>query len=281
MSISTMRQLGRTDKTHIMGILNATPDSFYDGGRYLAPCDAAAHAARLARDGADILDVGAESSRPGAAPISAEEEWRRAQPAVEAAVASGLPVSMDTRRAATARRALDMGAVMINDITGLRGDPEMAAVVADYGCLCVIMHMQGDPQTMQVAPSYGDVVEDIRAFFSERIDFALSRGIREENLWIDPGFGFGKSVEHNLTLLRRLDEFSGFGRPLLLGASNKSTIGLVLDAPPEDRLEGTAATVAIAVCKGVHCVRVHDVKAMARVARMSDAVLRPGRVEHA
>ncbi len=263
-----------TTATRVMGILNATPDSFYDGGRYCDPAHAAAHAARMVAEGAHILDVGAESSRPGAEPIGLDEELRRALPAVEAAVATGAPVSIDTWRAATAERALAAGAVMVNDITGLRGDPDMARVIAAAHCFCVIMHMQGAPKTMQNNPVYDDAVADISAFFQERIEYALAKGIPENRIWLDPGFGFGKTVEQNLDLLRRLDAFNALGFPLLVGTSNKSTIGAVLDAPLEERRDGTAATVAIAISKGVHCVRVHDVRAMARAARMSDAILR-------
>lgn len=274
MNQSLLTRLNDRSRTLIMGILNVTPDSFYDGGRYLTPAAAAARASQLAQDGADILDIGGESSRPGAQPVSVEEECARVLPAIEAAVAAGLPVSVDTWHAGTARKALALGAVMVNDITGLRGDPDIARVIADHGCACVLMHMQGTPKTMQQAPRYRDVVDDIRDFFSTRVDFALSQGIREDRIWLDPGFGFGKTVEHNLELLRRLEEFRALGLPLLVGTSNKSTIGAILDAPPEDRREGTAATVAIAICKGVDCVRVHDVKYMGRVARICDAVLR-------
>ncbi len=273
MNTSLRTMLEDDTATRVMGILNATPDSFYDGGRYYTPEEAAAHAARMAADGAHILDIGAESSRPGATPVSLEEELRRALPAVEAAVPTGLPVSIDTWRAETARRALALGAVMVNDITGLRGDPAMVEVVAASGCFCVIMHMRGTPRTMQDDPTYTDVIADISAFFEERVTYALDNGISEDRIWLDPGFGFGKTVEQNLALLRHLDAFHALGFPLLIGTSNKSTIGAVLDVPPEDRSGGTAATVAIAIVKGVHCVRVHDVKTMARVARMSDAVV--------
>ncbi|HDP35793.1 MAG TPA: dihydropteroate synthase [Candidatus Hydrogenedentes bacterium] len=266
-----------TSSTRIMGIINVTPDSFFDGGRYDSPGAAATHAARLASDGAHILDVGGESSRPGAAPVSPDEELRRVMPAIEAAVATGLPVSIDTYRAETARHALAAGAVMVNDITGLRGDDDMAGVVAEFNAFCVIMHMKGNPQTMQHNPEYKDVVGDIEAFFVERIACAHERGITGERIWLDPGFGFGKTAQQNLELLRRLDEFKKLGFPLLIGTSNKSTIGAVLNASPLERAYGTAATVALAISKGVHCVRVHDVKAMAQVARMSDAALR-GRI---
>jgi dihydropteroate synthase len=257
-----------------MGILNVTPDSFYDGGAIASPEAAAARAAQMAQDGADLIDVGGESSRPGAAPVTVAVECGRVLPVIEALRSIGAPVSVDTYHAETARCALEHGACMINDITALRHDPEMAAVVAGAGCDCVLMHMLGSPRTMQENPHYRDVVDDICAFFDERLNYAVREGIREEALWLDPGFGFGKTVEHNLMILRRLRAFKRFGRPLLIGASNKSTIGAVLDAPVHDRMEGTAATVAIAIANGVDCVRVHDVKTMARVARMTDAIVR-------
>ena len=260
--------------TKVMGILNVTPDSFFDGGCFFSLEAAAGRAQQMASEGTDILDIGAESSRPGADPVSIEEELRRAMPAVEAATATGLPISIDTYRAETARRALALGAVMVNDITGLRGDADMAAVIADAGCFCVIMHMQGTPQTMQNKPEYDDVVHDIMAFFRERIDYALQQGIQQNRIWLDPGFGFGKTVTQNLELLRRLDEFQQLGFPLLIGTSNKSTIGTVLNAPGDERGYGTAATVAMAISKGVHCVRVHDEKAMKQVAKMCDAILK-------
>jgi len=260
-------------RTRVMGILNVTPDSFYDGGRYYDSSRALAHAQQLAADGAHVIDVGAESSRPGAEPITLEEELRRALPAVNAAVATGLPVSIDTWRSETARQALSCGAVMVNDITGLRGDDALASVIAEHGCFCVIMHMLGTPKTMQEKPEYRDVVLDIMDFFRERIDYALGKGICADRIWIDPGFGlFGKTVNQNLEILRRLDEFASLGFPVLIGTSNKSTIGAVLGVPLEERGYGTAATVAMAIAKGVHCVRVHDVKAMSQVARMCDAI---------
>jgi len=259
-------------KTLIMGVINVTPDSFFDGGRIGTPEAARAHADRLVQNGADLLDVGGESSRPGADAVGLEEELRRVLPVFEALEGVGARISVDTYRAETARRALEGGAWMVNDITALRGDPEMAGVVASSGCRCVLMHMQGTPKTMQEAPRYVDVVDAVCAFFEERLEAAARAGGGEDQVWLDPGFGFGKTVDHNLMLLRRLEAFQRFGLPLLIGTSNKSTIGAVLDAPVEDRLEGTAATVAIAVLKGVHCVRVHDVKAMARVAHMSDAI---------
>ena len=261
-------------KTLVMGIVNVTPDSFFDGGRLADTTAVRDYAAAMARDGADILDVGGESTRPGADPVPLQEELRRVLPALEALTPLNVSISVDTLHAETARRALALGAAMVNDITALRGDPQMAHVIAASGCPCVLMHMQGEPRTMQQAPRYDDVVDDIRAFFDERLRFAAAEGIREEQIWLDPGFGFGKTVDQNLLLLRRLDEFHCFGRPLLLGVSNKSTLGAVLDADVNDRTEGTAAAVAFAAARGVHCVRVHDVRTMARVVRVCDAITR-------
>lgn len=259
--------------TLIMGVVNATPDSFFDGGRYATAEAAIAHGRRLLADGADILDVGGESSRPGAAPVGAEEELRRVLPVVEVLAAEGAYVSVDTYRAETARRCLAAGARMINDISALRGDGEMAAVCAAAGCDVVLMHMQGTPQTMQQTPHYDDVVGDIVAFFEERLRAAEDAGIDMERIWIDPGFGFGKTVAHNLELLRRLREFTSLGRPILLGTSNKSTIGAVLGCEAEDRTEGTAATVTAGILNGARAVRVHDVRFMKRVAQMTDAIV--------
>lgn len=265
-------KLGR--KTLVMGVLNITPDSFSDGGKIRGPVQALAHGTQLVKDGADLLDVGGESTRPGADPVSPAEELKRVLPAVEALAGLDVPLSVDTYRAGTARRALERGAAMINDITALRGDPEMAQVIADAGCPCILMHMQGTPRDMQEDPQYGDVVDDICAFFDGRLAYAIQHGIDERNIWLDPGFGFGKTVEHNLVLLRRLTEFKKFGLPLLIGTSNKSTIGKVLGLPVHERTEGTAATVAVAICNGADAVRVHDVRTMARVARMTDAIVR-------
>jgi len=259
--------------TRVMGILNITPDSFYDGGLYHAENAALQHLQELVDQGADIIDIGGESSRPGADPVPADEEKKRIASVLPAAVASGIPVSIDTIHAATARFALEAGACIINDISSFRHDPAMAALAAEHECLCILMHMQGTPKTMQAAPCYKDIISDIIDFFKERIDFALKEGVAEENIWLDPGFGFGKTVAHNLELLRRFEEFQVLGFPLVLGTSNKSTIGTVLNLPPDERLEGTAATVAIGIMKGVHCIRVHDVRAMSRVAKMCDAVL--------
>ncbi|MDK1021047.1 MAG: dihydropteroate synthase [Candidatus Hydrogenedentes bacterium] len=259
-------------RTLIMGVLNATPDSFYAPSRVTSSQEICAQAQTMTQDGADILDIGGESSRPGSEPVSAGEEQARILPLLEALDATGVTISVDTYRASTALEAMKFSVAMINDITALRGDPEMAGVIADAGAQCVLMHMQGMPNSMQDNPQYDDVVDDICAFFEERIAFATGEGIPENKLWLDPGFGFGKTVRHNLTLLRRLGEFKRFGLPLVIGTSNKSTIGAVLNAAVDDRMEGTAATVAVAIYNGADCVRVHDVKSMSRVARMTDAV---------
>jgi dihydropteroate synthase len=256
----------------IMGIVNLTPDSFFDGGRLNGPEAARAHALALVAEGADILDLGAESSRPGAEPVTAEEELARLLPVLELLRDCPVPISVDTYHATTARAALAHGAAMINDISALRHDPEMAGVIAEAGCPCVLMHMQGTPRNMQQDPRYDNVVEEIGAFFEERIAAAEGAGIAREQIWLDPGFGFGKTVAHNLTLLRELAAFRRFGLPVLIGTSNKSTIGTVLDAEVHDRTEGTAATVAVSIVAGAHCVRVHDVKAMRRVVRMTEAI---------
>lgn len=263
-------------RTLIMGIVNVTPDSFYDGGKCATTEAALAHGKALVEAGADILDIGGESSRPGADPVPPAVELQRVLPVIEGLAELGAMISVDTYHAETARQAIACGAAMVNDITAFQGDPDMAAVVAHAGCACVLMHMQGTPRTMQRDPRYGDVVEDICRFFDERLAFARSAGVAEETLWIDPGFGFGKTVQHNLTLLARLNEFRRFGRPILIGTSNKSTIGAVLDTPVDDRAEGTAASVALAIANGADAVRVHDVRAMGRVARMADAVVRQG-----
>lgn len=263
------------EKTLVMGILNVTPDSFYDGGSLPGAPDVLDRAKQMVADGADILDVGGESTRPGAAPLAEKAEQERLMPVLEPLCGLGVPVSVDTYHAGTARKALEAGASMINDITALRGDPGMVEVVARTGCPVVLMHMQGSPRTMQDNPCYDDVVADICRFFEERMEFAIKHGVAENAIWLDPGFGFGKTVEHNLAMLRRLAEFKRFGRPLVIGTSNKGTIGRVLGGlPVDDRLEGTAATVAVAIVNGADCVRVHDVRAMARVAKMTDAIRR-------
>ena len=258
--------------TAVMGIVNVTPDSFFDGGKHAATESAVTHARQLAEQGAHIIDVGGESSRPGAEPLSSEKELERVLPVIVECAALNVPISIDTYHAATAQACIAAGAAVVNDITALRGDPDMGSVIASAGVDCVLMHMQGEPKTMQRDPVYADVIDDIRAFFEERMGYAVAQGIAENRIWLDPGFGFGKTVAHNLELLRRLGEFKGLGRPILVGTSNKSTIGTVLDAPLDERDAGTAATVAIAIANGADAVRVHNVRMMARVARMTDAI---------
>lgn len=273
--IARLQQVVR-ERTVVMGVLNVTPDSFYDGGRYAEIESAVGRALQMAEEGADIIDIGGESTRPGSQPVPQEEELRRVLPVIEAVRARvDVPISIDTTKSRVAEGALQAGACMVNDISGLGFDPRMAEVVAQAGALCCIMHIQGTPQTMQKNPQYTDVVRDISAYFEERLALAERAGIPRRNVWLDPGIGFGKTVEHNLQILRRLREFTAFGLPILIGTSRKSFIGKVLgNLPPEDRLEGTAATVAVAILNGANAVRVHDVQAMVHVTRMVDAVLR-------
>lgn len=261
-------------KTYVMGILNVTPDSFSDGGEAVTLEQALAKAERLIEEGADILDIGGESTRPGADPVPLEEELRRVVPVAQAVASrSDALISVDTYKPEVARRAVLAGAHIINDITGL-GDPEMARVAAETGAGVVIMHIKGEPRTMQEAPQYDDVVSEVMEFLRDRIDLALDAGVDRASIAIDPGIGFGKTVEHNLEILSRLEEFTSIGCPILIGTSRKSTIGKVLNLPVNQRVEGTAATVALGIAKGADIVRVHDVLEMARVAKMADAILR-------
>ena len=263
-------------RTRIMGVLNVTPDSFSDGGRFSGTDAAVEHARSMAAEGADIIDIGGESTRPGAAPLSEDEELRRILPVIERVAADvALPLSVDTYKAGVARKALSAGASIVNDISGLRFSSDMAQVVADHGAAVVVMHIKGTPRDMQLNPVYGDVVAEVMEYLEESASLALKAGIPRDRVLIDPGIGFGKTVEHNLELLGRLDELKSLGYPIVLGTSRKRFIGAVLNIPePRDRVEGTAATVALAVQRGVHVVRVHDVAYMARVARMADAIVR-------
>lgn len=242
----------------VMGIVNVTPDSFSDGGRWLDPNAAVAHGLQLAADGAGILDVGGESTRPGAAAVSAEEERRRVVPVVEGLTAAGARVSVDTMKAVVAEAALDAGATLVNDVAALR-DPDMAALVADRGCDVCLVHMRGEPRTMQDDPHYDDVVDDVRAFLTERVDVALAAGVARERIVLDPGIGFGKTVDHNLELLDRLDELVALGFPVLVGTSRKSFLGRIAGRDTDDRLPGTIATNVLALARGASIFRVHDV----------------------
>ncbi len=261
------------ERPFLMGIVNVTPDSFFDGGRWHETDVAVAHAVRLVEEGADLLDIGGESSRPGAPPVEESEELRRVIPVITAvAKAVRVPLSVDTAKAAVARAALDAGASIVNDITGLRGDDRMVDVVAQAGAGLVLMHMQGTPQTMQRAPFYGDVVEEVASFFSDRLQVALERGVARSRIILDPGIGFGKLLSNNLDLLDRLDAFIKFGRPLLVGPSRKSFLGEITGRPVKDRLWGTASAVALAVERGAAIIRVHDIREMRDVVMVASAI---------
>ena len=261
-----------------MGVVNLTTDSFYQGSRYPDASAADARARELADSGADILDIGGESTRPGANTVDAEEEWRRIGPALESIRGwADVLVSVDTRKPEVARRALDAGADIINDVTALESG-EMASVVASAGAGLVLMHMRGEPSTMQKEPVYDDVVGEVREFLSERTRRAVDAGIPAESIWIDPGIGFGKTLQHNLTLLRELSALAEVGPPLLVGTSRKSFIGRLLDREPEERLFGTAGSVAAAILNGADAIRVHDVREMRDVARVVDAIREPSMV---
>ena len=257
----------------MMGIVNVTPDSFSDAGLFLEPEAAVVHAEELAAQGAEILDVGGESSRPGAAPVPEDEELRRVLPVIERL--SGPRLSVDTTKAAVARAALEAGAEIVNDISAFRFEPELAGVVADAGAGCVLMHMLGEPRTMQEDPRYEDVVSEVRAFLEERLAFAVREGIPEERVWLDPGIGFGKTVEHNLELLRRLDEIASVGRPVVIGTSRKAFLGKLTGGRPEsERLPGTIATNVLALERGASVFRVHDVAPVVDALRVAAATVR-------
>src|SRR6185436_15499307 len=258
-------------RTYVMGVLNITPDSFSDGGDWMDPARALRHARSMVRQGADLIDVGGESTRPGARAVRSDEEIRRVVPVIEALAAEKILVSVDTSKASVARAAFRAGAKILNDVTALRGDRSLGRAAADAGVAAVLMHMKGTPRTMQRNPAYGNVVEEILEFFREILRNAWSAGIERDKIILDPGIGFGKLPEHNLEILRRLDEFRALGRPLAIGTSRKSFIGRSLGGRRvDDRVSGTAATVAAAILRGADVVRVHDVREMSDVARMTD-----------
>lgn len=262
-------------RTRIMGVLNVTPDSFYDGGRYWDPYTAVRHGQRMAEEGADIIDVGGESTRPGAEPVRLEEELRRVIPVIERLKdRAGQPISIDTRKAEVARRAIGAGAGMVNDVSGMTADPEMVETVASAGVPVVIMHTAGTPQDMQRNPGYRDTVGEIVDWLGARIEHAVAHGIRRSRIIIDPGIGFGKRLSDNLLLIRSLASFRKLNCPILIGPSRKAFIGRVLDAEKDERMEGTAAAVALSVANGASIIRVHDVTEMGRVVRMTDAICR-------
>jgi dihydropteroate synthase len=255
----------------LMGVVNVTPDSFSDGGLFLDAEAAIAHGLRLAEQ-AEILDVGGESTRPGAEEVSVEEELARVEPVIDALAATAT-VSVDTSKLAVAEAALDGGASIVNDVTALRRAPEIAALCAERGAGLILMHMLGDPRTMQDDPSYEDVVDDVKAFLAERLEVALAAGVEEDGIWLDPGIGFGKTLEHNLELLRRLGELRELGRPLVIGTSRKSFLGKIDGSRVEDRLGGTVASSVLAAANGADVLRVHDVAETAQAVGVAEAIL--------
>jgi dihydropteroate synthase len=269
-------KLDFSEKTYIMGILNVTPDSFSDSGRYFRKSAAIKKAIRLIEDGADIIDIGGESTRPGSEPVPVAMELSRVVPVIEMlSKESRIPISIDTYKSEVAKRSLDAGASMVNDISGLRADPEMAAVVSRYKVPVVIMHIKGAPKNMQKNPVYKALIPEMMDYLKGSIDIAIKSGIKEDKIVIDPGIGFGKTFEHNLEIIHNLHKFTVLEKPLLIGPSRKAFIGKILGGvPPEDRLEGTAAAVAISIMNGANIIRVHDVKEMVRVAKIADAVKR-------
>jgi dihydropteroate synthase len=257
----------RRDRVLVMGIVNVTPDSFYDGGRFSRSEDAIERALHMANEGADIVDVGGESARPGARPISVQEEMDRALPVVEGIRRrSPVHISIDTSKADVAAEAISLGAGIVNDISAFRLDERMAAVTADAGAFVVLMHMQGSPETMQQKPTYTDVVEEIRSFLAERVRAAVDAGIAEERVFVDPGIGFGKTLDHNVAVLRNLARLADLGRPVLVGLSHKTFLGAILDVPPDERIEATIAANTAAILNGASIIRVHDAKEGRRTA---------------
>ncbi|OGQ48672.1 MAG: dihydropteroate synthase [Deltaproteobacteria bacterium RIFCSPLOWO2_02_FULL_57_26] len=260
-------------RTALVGVLNVTPDSFSDGGRYLDPENAIARGVKLAEEGADLIDIGGESSRPGARPVSAEEELERVVPVIRGLRrALSVPLSIDTYKARVARVAIEEGVDVVNDISAMRFDPEMVRVIAAAKVPVVLMHMQGTPRTMQERPYYRDVVEEVKGFLQKRIEFALESGVGPEQILVDPGIGFGKELEHNLALLRGLPALASLGRPILVGPSRKTFIGKILGVGPEERLEGSLAAAVAAVLAGANMIRIHDVREARRAIGIADAL---------
>lgn len=262
-----------TRRTLVMGVLNITPDSFFPASRRPEPDQAIAEGLAMAASGADILDIGGESSRPGASSVSEQEELARILPVVRGLRReSAIPISIDTHKADVARAALEAGADIVNDISALRFDRGMVALIAAEQVPVVLMHMQGTPQTMQAEPRYGDVTREVRDFLAAQMYEAMDAGVAQESIILDPGIGFGKTIEHNLQLLRGLPALAALGQPLLIGVSRKAFIGKILDLDPDERLEGSLAAAVAAVLAGAHIVRVHDVGATCRAVRVADAV---------
>jgi dihydropteroate synthase len=265
------------ERTHVMGVLNVTPDSFSDGGRYYETDEAVEHGLQMARDGADIIDVGGESTRPFSQKLSVSEEIDRVIPVIGALRdLLSIPISIDTYKSEVAREALRAGASIINDISALRFDPQMASVVAQGDGPLILMHMKGTPENMQVNPSYDDLISEISRFLKGAIERSVAAGVREELILVDPGIGFGKTFEHNLRIIRELSRFRSLGRPVLLGTSNKAFIGHILQKGINERETGTMATVAAGVMNGAQVVRVHNVKKAVETVRIIDAIMRVG-----
>ena len=261
-------------ETLVMGIVNVTPDSFSDGGKFYSTKDAIAHASKLICEGADIIDIGGESTRPGANEISSSDELRRVIPVIRG-IRSNNPdilISIDTTKAIVAKEAVEVGANIINDVSGLSFDSQMPKTVASLNAPIIIMHMKGNPRNMQKNPEYKDLINDILYYFKERIKIATKAGINKKMIILDPGIGFGKTVEHNFQILSKLNKFNKLELPLLIGPSRKSFIGLTLNLAPEDRIDGTAATVALGVNNGARIIRVHDVEKMKRVVTIADKI---------
>jgi dihydropteroate synthase len=256
-----------------MGVVNVTPDSFSDGGRFLNAGRAVEHGRDLFAQGAELLDVGGESTRPGAEEVSDTDELARVVPVLEGLADAGGTISIDTAKRAVAEAALDRGAEIVNDVTALRGDPALAALCAERDCGVILMHMQGTPRTMQESPSYDDVVDDVKAFLAARIEYAIGEGVAEERIWVDPGIGFGKTVEHNLELLRRLRELRDLGRPICVGASRKSFLGKITGREVDERLGGTIATNVLALEGGAEVFRVHDVREVREALEVAGVLL--------
>ncbi len=269
------KTLDLSSRTHLMGVLNVTPDSFSDGGKFLDAKSAIEQGLLMAEEGADIIDVGGESTRPGADAISAEDEARRVLPVIDGLrKKTDIPISIDTYKSEVARRALDAGAAMINDISALRFDPAMGKVAKDYDVPVVLMHIKGTPKNMQENPSYANVMKEISEYLEQSMEIASEAGIDEDKIIVDPGIGFGKRVQDNLRIVKNLRELAHLGRPILIGLSRKSFIGKVLDLPVQKRLEGSLAALAVAITNGANIIRVHDVKESKRAVQMVDAILK-------
>ncbi len=269
------RVLDLYTRSYLMGVLNVTPDSFSDGGRFFKLEEAVKQGLKLAEEGADIIDIGGESTRPGSEPVPIDEELRRVIPVIEELYKEiQVPISIDTYKSRVAKEALDSGALMVNDISGLRFDPEMKKVVVEYDVPVILMHIQGTPRNMQENPKYDNLIGNLKSYLKDSISIAEEAGISEDKIIVDPGIGFGKTLDDNLRILKNLSEFRSLGKPVMIGVSRKSFIGKILDLPTDKRLEGSLAALAVAIMNGANILRVHDVKESKRVAKLVDAILK-------